>query len=416
MRSKVAGNVAKYIITALISLAVIAYIVYHLVISFGTSVETAPAQLVTVNETITVDAYLLRDETVLTSTNTGGVNCLFQDGTMVRKNAEVANVFSGTDTSLIKTRIAEIDDQLKILTDSGMAENAAMTDASSISASLDELYYGIMEKVNQNSIDYAFRRKNEMLTLMNKRSVAQRLVSDYSVQIADLQTQRAQLTATLTNISETVRTPVSGYFYSELDGYENTFSSKICDTVTVDSFRKLIEAEPTDFGSNVVGKIATDYKWYVACILGAEEARAFAENKNYTVIFPYSADTEVEMSLYRSIADEKTGDTLLLFSAGYVDANFNFLRRQSVDIVEASYTGYRVPVSAVRIVDGKEGVYILNGNVVEFREIDPLVEIDGNLIVRERDTLGDADASNKLGFYDKIITKGKNLHAGQVVG
>ena len=416
MRKKIIANVFKYVASALVSLAVIAYIVYHLVISFGTSVETTPAQLVTVNETMTVEAYILRDETVLTSATGGGVNCLFRDGVMVRRKAAVADVYSGTDTTTIKARISDIDDQIRILEESSVAKNAAMDDSATLGASLDSLYYNILEKVNQNNIDYAFRRKNEMLTLMNKRQIVQRTVSDYSAQIADLQSRRIQLTSSLTNISETIYAPSSGYFYSEVDGYENVFNSALCDTLTIEGYKKLADTTPTDYGSTAVGKIATDYKWYIACLVETDQVNAFVENKSYTVVFPYSSDTELPMTLVRSVRDDEAKQTLLIFSTGYVDPNFNFLRRQSVDIVEESYTGYRVPVSAVRIVDGRKGVYVLNGNLVEFREIESLAEIDGNLIVKERDSLNDPDYAKKLGFFDQIITKGKNLYEGKVIG
>ena len=416
MSKKLVGNIIRYVLTALVSLAVIAYIVYHLVISFGTSVETIPAQLVTVNETVTVEAYILRDETVLTSSTGGGVNCLFRDGIMVRKGAAVADVYSGTDTSTIKARISDIDDQIRILEESSVAESAAVNDSSTLGAALDSLYYNILEKVNQNNIDYAFRRKDEMLTLMNKRQIVQRVVTDYSVQIADLQSKREQLTASLTNISDTIYAPSSGYFYSEVDGYESAFNASLCDTLTIEGFKQLTETVPADYGSTAVGKIATDYKWYLACIINNDDVGTFVENNGYTVVFPYSSDTELPMTLVRSVHDDETKQTLLIFSTGYVDPNFNFLRRQSVDIVEESYTGYRVPVSAVRIVDGRKGVYVLNGNLVEFKEIETVAEIDGNMIVKERDPLGDPDYAKKLGFYDQIITKGKNLYEGKVIG
>ncbi len=416
MYKKAALNALKYIASAIVSLGVIAYIVYHLVISFGASMETTPAQLVTVNETITVEAYILRDETILTSGSEGGVNCLFRDGTMVRKRAAVANVYSGADTAAIKARISDIDDQIRILEESTVAESAAINDSAALGASLDSLYFQILEKVNQNSVDYAYRRKNEMLTLLNKRQIAQRAVSDYTDQIVDLQNKRVQLTSSLTDISETVYTPYSGYFYSEVDGYEKAFNSSLCETLTIEGFKNLTKTEPVDYGSTAVGKIATDYKWYIVCLINTDQVNAFVENNNYTVVFPYSSDAELPMKLERSVRDDENKQTLLIFSTGYVDPGFNFLRRQSVDIVEASYTGYRVPVSAVRIVDGRKGVYVLNGNLVEFREIESVAEIDGNLIVRERDMFTDPDGAKKLGFYDQIITKGKNLYEGKVVG
>lgn len=409
-------NAARYIVSAAVSILVIIYIVYHLINSFSEPLETAPAQLVTVNETISVEAYILRDEIVLQSSVGGGINCLYPDGTMVRRDCAVADVYSGSDTESIKSSIAKIDDQIKILEDSSILESSIISDSSVIDAELNDLYYTVQSKINENNLDYVFRRKNEMLTLINKRLIVKKLVSGYSAQIAELQNQRLQLTASLTNISETVYSPAAGYFYSELDGYESAFNSSVADTLTVEEYQSLIETEPTKYGNNVVGKLATDYKWYIACIVDSSQAMAFIDSQNYNVIFPYSSDAEIPMTLYRSVPDEESGLTLLIFSTGKVNADFNFLRRQTVEIVAESYTGYRVPVSSVRIVDGKQGVYVLMGNVVKFREITPLVEIDGNLIVKEQDKVNDLDHALKLGFYDAIITKGKNLYEDKIIG
>ena len=409
-------NAARYIVSAAVSILVIIYIVYHLINSFSEPLETAPAQLVTVNETISVEAYILRDETVLQSSVGGGINCLYPDGTVVRRDCAVADVYSGSDTESIKSSIAKIDDQIKILEDSAVLESSIMSDSSVIDAELNDLYYTIQSKINENNLDYVFRRKNEMLTLINKRLIVKKLVSGYTSQIAELQSQRLQLTASLTNISETVYTPSAGYFYSELDGYEAAFNSSLADTLTVDEYKSLIETEPVKYGNNVVGKLATDYKWYIACLVDSSQAMAFIDSQNYSVIFPYSSDAEIPMTLYRSVPDEESGLTLLIFSTGKVNADFNFLRRQTVEIVAESYTGYRVPVSSVRIVDGKQGVYVLMGNVVKFRQITPLVEIDGNLIVKEQDKVNDPDHALKLGFYDAIITKGKNLYEDKIIG
>ena len=409
-------NAARYVVSAAVSILVIVYIMYHLINSFSEPIETSPAQLVTVNETISVEAYILRDEVVLQSSTGGGINCLYPDGTMVRRDSAVADVYSGADTESIKSSIAKIDDQIKILEDSAILESSIMSDSSVIDAELSDLYYTVQSKINENNLDYVFRRKNEMLTLINKRLIVKKLVSGYTAQIAELQNQRLQLTASLTNISETVYSPSAGYFYSELDGYESTFNSSAADTLTVADYKALIETEPTKYGNNVIGKLATDYKWYIACLVDASQAMSFIDSQNYSVIFPYSSDAEIPMTLYRSVPDEESGLTLLIFSTGKVNADFNFLRRQTVEIVAESYTGYRVPVSSVRIVDGKQGVYVLMGNVVKFREITPLVEIDGNLIVKEQDKVNDPEYALKLGFYDAIITKGKNLYEDKIIG
>jgi len=237
--------------------------------------------------------------------------------------------------------------------------------------------------------------------------------------LADLQSQKLTLAASLNSISETVWSPSSGYFYNEADGYENIFSSYLVDSMSAEDFNTLKNAVPDENiinSANVIGKLMNSHNWYVAFTFAANQTDGFIEGNKYTLVFPYSSDTELTMTLSRIVPETNTDNVMLVFKSSSVPENFNFLRMQKVDIVKNTYKGYRVPVSAVRIVNGQKGVYILNGNVVEFKLINSLVELGGNLIVSEQDKLNDEDYSSKLGFYDQIITKGKNLYENKVIG
>ena len=121
------------------------------------------------------------------------------------------------------------------------------------------------------------------------------------------------------------------------------------------------------------------------------------------------------MELHRIVTDSDSDNVILIFKTGHVPVDFNFLRKQSVEIVQQSYTGYRVPVSAVRMVEQRQGVYIKNGNLVEFREIVPLVEIDGYFIVEEQNKQDDPEFEKKLGMFDLVIVKGKNLYENKII-
>lgn len=66
-------------------------------------------------------------------------------------------------------------------------------------------------------------------------------------------------------------------------------------------------------------------------------------------------------------------------------------------------------------MDGVQGVYILVGNIVEFRQIEVLLELDGYYIVTEQDVRDDPDYREKLGLYDAIITGGKDLYVGKMI-
>ena len=50
------------------------------------------------------------------------------------------------------------------------------------------------------------------------------------------------------------------------------------------------------------------------------------------------------------------------------------------ELLTETYTGIRIPVAALRVVDGKTGVYTLDGNVVHFKETKVLYEDEGMYI------------------------------------
>lgn len=414
MDKKYLRNVGIYILTAILSILLIAYIIYHLVNSFSSEVETMAANVVTVSETYTAEAYIFRNETVLYSDVSGSVNYLFDDGTRVAKYDEVAKIYSGNDTEDIEAQVSDIERQISILENSSAVKDTTVSDSSVIDSRIDSLYYTIEAKINDGDLDYVLRRKDELLTLLNKRQMILGLTDGFSSRIAELEAQKKELTASLDGEGSPVKTEVSGYLYSEVDGYEDIFTADAIDNFTIDDFYKMIESEPKSV-ADAVAKIATNYKWYIACEVPSVHQQFYTEGNSYTVNFPYCGGASIPMELYRIVTGARSENIILVFETGNVPQDFNYLRKQSVEIVQQSYTGYRVPVSAVRIVDDKKGVYVKSGNTAVFKEIIPLTELDGYFIVKEQDKVNDKEYASKLGMYDLVIVKGKKMYENKII-
>lgn len=417
-------NVALYIVSAVISLLLIAYILYHMFGDFDSEIETLAAQTVTGRETVTLDGYVMRSETVLFSSSQGDVNYLYDDGTKVQNGASVANVYANGGTN-VRSQIIELDRKLNLLESSNLGENITVSDTKTIDTQIAELYSIIQERVSKGDLEYALRKKDELLILLNKRRIIVQNVKSYDDKITSLNSQRSSLTSQLTNITQTVYAPEAGYFYSGLDGYESIFDSTKLDDMTLDEFYTMTEAEPvTSYtGGYGIGKLISDYYWYIACPVTTDQLRYFTLGAKYSVVFPYSSDVELSMTLTKIIEQTDEQRAVLVFGTGSIPENFNFLRKQTIDIVRDTYTGYRVPVSAVRIVNGKQGVYTLNGNFVSFKQIEPLFESEGYFIVSEYDNIDEAKlaaaldngGAGYLTLNDMIITKGKKLYDGRII-
>lgn len=408
-------NVGKYVLSAVLSILIIAYIIYHLVNSFSQEVETMAANIVTVSETCSADAYIFRDEKLLLCKNAGSVNFMYDDGTMVRRGSAVANIYAGENTDEINARVADLERQISILENSSIAKDVTISDSGVIDTQIDSLYYTMESKLNSGDVDYVFRRKDELLTLLNKRQLLLKSVDGFNTRLSELKSEKSSLTTSLGGVSETVYTEESGYLYSDIDGYENSFTLDAGNNFTLKDFRALTDAEPEAVQNNVIGKVATDYTWYIACELPSVQQQNYKVGNTYTVKFPYNADAQIPMKLHRIVTSEDEDSIVLVLSTGNVPDDFNFLRKQSVEIVQQSYTGYRVPVSSVRMVDDKQGVFVKKGNIAVFKQITPLVEIDGYFIVAQQDKVNDENYASKLGMYDLIIVRGKNLYENKII-
>ena len=414
-------NVALYIISAVISLLLIVYIVYQAFGGFESTIETVITEKITERETITLEGYIMRNEEIIYSKTEGGVYYLYKDGEKIGVNTLIANIYSNDQSLNDRNEIMEIDKKKNILEESNIAGNITFLDTTVIDGEINSIYNILRYKIEQGDIDYILYKKDELLKLLNKRAIITRAVPNYNDQIKILEDQKLLLTSKNEDIAESVVSDVSGYFYSSIDGFESEFSSTKVTSLTVSEYKKMINSKPAHTISGSangygIGKIVVDYKWYVTCVIANDKLKQFIEKRNYDIIFPYNNDIMINMLLERIIQDPVDDTVILLFSTGTILDGFNFLRKQNIEVVQRSHTGYRVPIISVHMTsDGRYGVYILDGNIVKFKEIEPVIESNGSVIVKVPDILNDEFYYNKLKLYDLIITKGTKLYEGKII-
>ena len=74
-------------------------------------------------------------------------------------------------------------------------------------------------------------------------------------------------------------------------------------------------------------------------------------------------------------------------------------RFASLTVVKESHTGLKIPLGAIRVKDGKSGVYVKTENTMRYKEIEILSKDDEYAIVKFDNTRAGA-----LLLYDEVIT------------
>jgi len=407
-------RVFLYFCAAVLTVFLMFYLCYHLFNGFAPEIVTEMAVEASAEDTLTLEGYLFRDETVVYSSWNGTVNYAVADGARVGTGDVLARVYAASDDGSIRRRRAEIDDQIELLEASNIGEGVVISDTAATDTRIDSQLYALRDDLADGRYDYARRGLDALLIQLNKREIITGAVQNYNDRIAALEAEKNALTAQFSGDVQEITGAHSGYFFYGVDGYESLFDANALGTMTLDDFEALRGKEPLPAAAGAVGKLLDGYTWYVAVPTERSLLDRFDEGKNYRLTFPYNYNLTLEMTLSRVITEHEREDAVLIFACTAMPEGFSYLRVQNVKITMQAQIGLLVPEEAVRIVDGVTGVYVLHGGKVEFRRIVILLQRDGDCIV-DADLKAEKEEIPFLAAHEHIITAGKDLYDGKVL-
>lgn len=410
MLTKILQRVAAALLCALI----VVYIVFQISTALSTEIVTEHAGQNTIEEKVEVTGYVLRDETLINAKQDGVIHSKLTEGARVAKSETIATVYASDTASQVQQQIARINERLSVLEASVIDTNYA----TSTVAKQDETIYSLLqsnrELVERGKFNLAVQNRSELIISLNKRQLIVGKVTDFSQAISELNEEKARLTANLTDALETITTPTAGYFSGRVDGYESVFTPSALDSMTVNSFYEMLEAPPSEISDLTVGKVIGDFTWHLLCPIERSQSASFTEGRSYRIAFPYSSDTRMNATLEQKIMQTDRDTVVLVFSIRENPKDFNFTRAQTVQIILRSYSGLQIVKSALRQIDGVEGVYVLQGGSIGFKRVNRIHENEGYYLVEQKEAT-DPEASQYLELYDAVVVRGKELYVGKVV-
>ncbi|MBR4204045.1 MAG: hypothetical protein IKQ92_01060 [Clostridia bacterium] len=430
-------RVLLYALVSVLAVGLIFYVGFHLMGRFEKGLDLCDAVMKTVTTTVEADAFILRDETpVYAYSSSGSVTAAVADGSKVPVGGRLANVYA-VSAPEIEKRIAEIDVQIAELS-KHTSEDRSLQSTTGLDASIYDCFFAIAADCADGNAGSALARRVGLLVDMQKRAVLRGTVADYATQISALSAEKISLTSQLGTNLETVSAQNSGYFYAEYDGFGETFSSKKIADLTWEDFEALTESEPVFHSGLCVGTLLTDFKWYIACPMTKTEAAELVNMYSCSVQFLSSAES-FNMKLTRILTEPAGDGAVAILCCEFVPSAFDFTRMQRVRISTVEYSGFELPMNAVRMLDGYQGVYVLDGVTVRFRRVNVIHENeDGTVIctgnsaeneaLREEVRVANRRAGGgasydetSLGTYywieenDVVIVGGTDLYSGKIM-
>lgn len=414
-------NHLKQILSVILALCALAYVILQISLSVGDMIEVENVVYAETLRTVPLNALIFRDETVYTASKTGKSCVFYTDGEKVPKGTRLLSVYPDRADAEIQQRINDLSAKISVLERSTVIKSYTTSDFNALDSSIKKRVGSIILSVAEGKLDMASLNEEELLVLMNRRSSSLTAAGGYDMLIDEYKKEVASLQSRLSGDHANVYSSKAGYFYSNTDGYEKIFTMNKLENLTLDDYVELADKLPDEeVMASSVCKIVSSPTWYITVELDKVTAARFTEGKNkyydYSVIFPYSDGKTVRMKLNKTVSQTNYDTVVLVFSSDVLIEGFNYTRSQPVELVVEEYAGLKVPETAIRFVDGKTGVYTLDGTIVKFKETTVMYKEKGYCYCKlPVPSEIDLQSATELSLYDPVIVSGKDIYEGKIV-
>ncbi|MBR4928391.1 MAG: hypothetical protein IKZ63_02705 [Oscillospiraceae bacterium] len=392
------------LIVGLLAVLIVLYVAMQVYLVTYPSYRTEIAVLCELSDQITASGTAVRPETV--SGDESGVKYfLVSDGDKVAKGEKVAEFFRDSAAAVRNMYLDQLKKELDVLTDLSKG-NRGNTNLESIRRSVYGLLSSYSEDIGHHDFSDISDVRRSLITYLSSYDISAGGEIDTSQRAETVRALIASVQSSDLEPTGYVIAEESGFFVSFTDGCETGITPDSLDTMTAEEMKDAINRNHGSYRySDDHYKILSDYTWYYVCTLSPEEASRLRVGRKYSADFSYSTATDLPATVEKLLPSEDGSFTVAILSFDRMNPAAAVLRNEDVDIKFTNYRGIKVDKTALRLIDGKLGVFVKYGTMVKFKEVDIIYETED--FVLSSVTEGN---SSLLSLYDEIITQGKNLY------
>ncbi len=402
------NNKIKYIFLSIVGVLIIAYFVYQIVQMNTVPYKTEIALQRDMQTTIKTEAFIVRDETYITTDNAGGtVVSVAEDGKRVASGDTVAVVFPSSESAASYVRVKELEKEIdyykQLKNRVGIGTNAPSSYSKLIDDACVSFITESRESIGSN-FDVALTDLRDAITA-RQLAVGEEIVVDSK--LAELEAELLAINSSSVNYSD-IASPNSGYYIGSADGFENTVEYDKVTTLNCKDIANLLESEKQEVPGNVMGKLVDEFAWYFVCSIPYNESGKIAVGKSIKVNVPNTSVGTINCTVMHK--GEREGDDIpLIIKCNVMNRDVANLRIHEIEIIIDDYIGMKINNKAIRELDGEKGVYVQRGNIIQFRKINIIYSAEDYSVV---------ECVNDYAYiqqYDSVITEGVDLYDGKVV-
>lgn len=393
------------ILSGVILAAVVLYFGIQIYRYYANPFSTTLTYQATAEDSIPMTGWIVRDEETFHS-DAATVTHALGEGQKVGYHQTIAMAYDNPQALDTVTEIQTLElqlQQLEFALTSYLDADAALKLDSSITGSILTLRQNLSGGDYSSAADDISALKAAVL----KSSHSYESAEDVQANIRQVKQQISDLRASLTG-AQAIVAQRPGTYSAVCDGYESVLTPAFLDGVTPSALRGVSAGE----NSGNVGKLIYGDRWYYTAVIDADRAASLTVGQAATLRLAKGMTQDAPVRV-ESISREEDGQVAVVLSCDEYMAQITLLRHQAAELILRSYTGLRIPTTALRLdEDGSTGVYCVVGVSARFKPVTVVYQGDGYTLVRPA---RDAEGSAILRSGDEIIVTANRLENGVVV-
>lgn len=393
-------NTVINIAMAVLFVAMLIYLGFYIFKSTQEGYATAPAVVITVNESGQASGCVVREEQ-LVSSDKAYISISVDDGSEVARGGEVAIGVNSPEALESASRARELETEIDyvsaLLSSMNSASGATEQDAAVRSGILE--LSAAVSSGDAGKLDSICTNLGSML-FSGGATVTQSDLDALQAELRQLQSAAGS--------DGSITAPAAGVFTAAVDGYEGLTYDDLAD-LTPDGVAAL-SSRKTTVADNVIGKLVTSKKWYFAAVMKQADADRLSPGGSATLDFGRHYSSSIKATVLR-ISEPADGEVAVVFACNTALADTLAMREATAEVIYTEYTGIRVPLKAVHMYeDGSTYVYTITAGQLEEKPVEIIYQTGDYCLVAR------GSESNSLRAGNEIVVAGKNLTDGKVVG
>ena len=394
------NTITVRILVFFLSLFIMITVFSQISMQFKDDYVTETAVIYSSAEKVTLQGVYVRNETVINSRANGVISYTCRDGSKVANGSVVAYTYGSENDILVNQQIEKLKEEVKLLESAQNPGTTAVVKPAFISELIDEQYQTIAFLIAENDLGSLDSERKKLQTLMDIYQIVINEETDFDNAIDNLNSRIEELEKRRREPSGMIVAENAGYFIGHTDGFEDKLSPDTIDGLTADEIKDIISESRKDKGGSLIGKIVDGYEWKMVGIVDPK-VTDFRVGNSVTVKFSSTPDTVTAVIDSMTETDDPN-ESIIVLSCDELTYNLVQRRAERVEIIINDYKGIKVPRNAIRFnKDNEKGVYILLGQRIAFKKINPVYECSEYLLSQI------TSDSNYVSVYDDIIVEGE---------